>query len=91
MPVPPAWPGDSGSGRLGGIFGPLIGGWRLAANLGGATAFYIFGAVALFGALVTILVPRQRTVEQAKATAEEILETQDIRGSATDIPVTDRV
>lgn len=80
-----------GSGRLGGIFGPLIGGWLLAANLGGATAFYIFGAVALFGALVTILVPRQRTVEQAKATAEEILETQDIPGSATDIPVTDRV
>ncbi|MEX5266376.1 hypothetical protein [Kocuria sp. CPCC 204721] len=87
--MPPAWPGDSGSGRLGGIFGPLIGGWRLAANLGGATAFYIFGAVALFGALVTILVPRQRTVEQTKA--EEILETQDIPGSATDIPVTDRV
>ena len=82
-----------GSGRLGGIFGPLIGGWRLAANLGGATAFYIFGAVALFGALVTILVPRQRTVEQAKAKAkaEEILETQDIPAFATDIPVTDRV
>lgn len=84
-----AW--ASGSGRLGGIFGPLIGGWLLAANLGGATAFYIFGAVALFGALVTILVPSQRTVEQAKAKAEEILETQDIPGSATDIPVTDRV
>ncbi len=84
-----AW--GSGFGRLGGIFGPLIGGWLLAANLGGATAFYIFGAVALFGALVTILVPRQRTVEQAKAKAEEILETQDIPASATDIPVTDRV
>lgn len=47
--------------------------------------------MALFGALVTILVPRQRTVGQAKAKAEEILETQDIPGSATDIPVTDRV
>lgn len=81
----------SGCGRLGGILGPLIGGWLLAVNLGGATAFYIFGAVALFGALVTILVPRQRTVEQAKAKAEEILETQDIPAFATDIPVTDRV
>ena len=47
--------------------------------------------MALFGALVTILVPRQRTVEQAKAKAEEILENEDIPAASTDIPATDRV
>ncbi|WP_431813415.1 MFS transporter [Kocuria sp. cx-455] len=67
----------SGFGRLGGIFGPLIGGWLVAAGLGGATAFYIFGGVALFGALVTVLVPRQKAVEAAKEKAEEILESSD--------------
>lgn len=67
----------SGFGRLGGIFGPLIGGWLVAAGLGGATAFYIFGGVALFGALVTVLVPRQKAVEAAKEKAEEILESAD--------------
>ena len=67
----------SGFGRLGGIFGPLIGGWLVAAGLGGATAFYIFGGVALFGALVTMLVPRQKAVEAAKEKAEEILESTD--------------
>ena len=67
----------SGFGRLGGIFGPLIGGWLVAAGLGGATAFYIFGGVALFGALVTMLVPRQKAVEAAKEQAEKILETED--------------
>lgn len=67
----------SGFGRLGGIFGPLIGGWLVAAGLGGATAFYIFGGVALLGALVTVLVPRQKAVEAAKEKAEEILESSD--------------
>ncbi|MBD2764249.1 aromatic acid/H+ symport family MFS transporter [Kocuria sp. cx-455] len=67
----------SGFGRLGGIFGPLIGGWLVAAGLGGAAAFYIFGGVALFGALVTVLVPRQKAVEAAKEKAEEILESSD--------------
>ncbi|MDN5698696.1 MAG: aromatic acid/H+ symport family MFS transporter [Kocuria sp.] len=73
----------SGFGRLGGIFGPLIGGWLVAAGLGGATAFYIFGGVALFGALVTVLVPRQKAVEAAKEQAEEILETSDNQDTNT--------
>lgn len=73
----------SGFGRLGGIFGPLIGGWLVAAGLGGATAFYIFGGVALFGALVTVLVPRQKAVEAAKEKAEEILESTDNQDTNT--------
>ncbi|GAA4687570.1 aromatic acid/H+ symport family MFS transporter [Kocuria gwangalliensis] len=73
----------SGFGRLGGIFGPLIGGWLVAAGLGGATAFYIFGGVALFGALVTVLVPRQKAVEAATEKAEEILESSENQDANT--------
>jgi AAHS family benzoate transporter-like MFS transporter len=61
-------------GRFGGILGPIIGGWLAAAGIGGATAFYIYGAVALVGAVVTILVPRQRKLEAAEHQVEEIVE-----------------
>lgn len=59
-------------GRLGGVLGPIIGGWLAAAGIGGSTAFYIYGAVALFGAVVTVLVPRQRKLEEAEHKIEEI-------------------
>lgn len=62
----------AGFGRIGGVFGPLIGGWLVAAGIGGSAAFYIFGGVALFGALVTVLVPQQRRLQQAEREAEEI-------------------
>ncbi|MDE8587102.1 MFS transporter [Arthrobacter sp. NQ4] len=58
-------------GRLGGVLGPIIGGWLAAAGIGGATAFYIYGAVALLGGAVTILVPRQHRLEEALPTVEE--------------------
>ena len=61
-------------GRLGGILGPIIGGWLAAAGIGGATAFYIYGGVALLGAVVTVLVPRQRKLEEAGHRADEITE-----------------
>ena len=51
----------SGFGRLGGIFGPLIGGWLAAAGMTGSAAFYVFAGVALFGGLMTLLVPHPRT------------------------------
>ena len=59
-------------GRLGGVLGPIIGGWLAAAGIGGSTAFYIYGAVALFGAAVTVLVPRQPKMEEAEHKVEEI-------------------
>ena len=58
-------------GRLGGVLGPIIGGWLAAAGIGGATAFYIYGAVALLGGAVTILVPRQHRLEEALPVVEE--------------------
>ncbi|MET3175503.1 UNVERIFIED_ORG: AAHS family benzoate transporter-like MFS transporter [Arthrobacter sp. UYCu721] len=63
-------------GRLGGVLGPIIGGWLAAAGIGGSTAFYIYGAVALVGALVTVLVPRQRKLEEAEHKVEELAENR---------------
>lgn len=48
----------AGFGRLGGIGGPVIGGVLVGAGLGGTTALYLFGAIALAAAAVTALVPR---------------------------------
>ncbi|MFJ6416347.1 MFS transporter [Paeniglutamicibacter sp. NPDC091659] len=47
----------AGFGRLGGIFGPLIGGLLMAAGVENEIAFYVFSAVAIVGALVTACVP----------------------------------
>ncbi|MGV9870496.1 MFS transporter [Rhodococcus koreensis] len=52
----------AGFGRLGGIFGPFIGGLILGAGLSNNVAFYIFSAVALAGMALTLLVPRTRTI-----------------------------
>lgn len=48
----------AGFGRLGGIFGPLIGGLLIAANFGPAAAFYVFATVAVIGSICTALIPR---------------------------------
>ncbi|HZK32325.1 MAG TPA: aromatic acid/H+ symport family MFS transporter [Corynebacterium sp.] len=48
----------AGFGRLGGIFGPAIGGLIISLGFGANTAFYIFGGVAVLGALCTALIPR---------------------------------
>ncbi|GAA4077999.1 MFS transporter [Nocardioides kongjuensis] len=59
----------AGFGRLGGILGPVIGGALVGAGLGGGTAFRIFAAVAVAGAVVTLLVPRSRAEEEAAPVA----------------------
>lgn len=48
----------AGFGRLGGILGPTIGGYLVAAGIEGSSAFKIFAGVSLVGAAVTALVPR---------------------------------
>lgn len=49
----------AGFGRLGGVAGPFVGGLLAAWGLGGAAAFYVFAGVAIFGAIMVALVPRQ--------------------------------
>ena len=53
----------AGFGRLGGIVGPILGGVLVGAGVGGSTAFQLFAAVSLLGAMVTLVVPRPAHVE----------------------------
>jgi AAHS family benzoate transporter-like MFS transporter len=57
----------AGFGRLGGIFGPLIGGLLMAAGVQNHIAFYVFAAVAIVGALVTVCVPLRNSETQLSA------------------------
>ena len=42
----------AGFGRLGGIFGPLIGGSLISAGISSESAFYVFAGIALLSASV---------------------------------------
>jgi len=65
----------AGFGRLGGVAGPFVGGLLAAMNLGGASAFYVFSGVALFGAIMVALVPRQTVDDSPKTddTADSVV------------------
>ena len=54
----------AGFGRLGGIFGPAIGGLIIGAGFGPSTAFYLFAGVAIIGAIATFLIPRSPAEEK---------------------------
>ena len=51
-----AW--AAGFGRLGGVSGPLLGGFVLAAGLSVDNIFYILTGLAVVGVVLTLLVPR---------------------------------
>jgi AAHS family benzoate transporter-like MFS transporter len=55
----------AGFGRLGGIFGPLVGGFLMAAGVRNEMAFHVFAAVAVLGAAVTAFVPRRNDAPAA--------------------------
>ena len=57
----------AGFGRLGGIVGPIIGGVLVGAGVGGSTAFQLFAAISLAGALVALAVPRPAHAEARRA------------------------
>nr|WP_201762424.1 aromatic acid/H+ symport family MFS transporter [Pseudarthrobacter psychrotolerans] len=61
----------AGFGRLGGIVGPLAGGFLISAQAPSNVAFLVFAAVALIGGLVTTVVHRP---EAAPARAETPVE-----------------
>ena len=62
-----AW--AAGFGRLGGIAGPLVGGFLLTAGLDISWIFLTFAAVAVLGAVVTALVPRAAPKERVEVVA----------------------
>jgi AAHS family benzoate transporter-like MFS transporter len=53
----------AGFGRLGGVGGPLLGGFLVAAGLALNSIFYVLAGVALLGMILTLLVPTRRTHE----------------------------
>ncbi len=59
----------AGFGRLGGIFGPLIGGALISAGISSQVAFYVFAGIAVLGGIVTFFVPRARVTRAAPAAA----------------------
>lgn len=66
----------AGFGRLGGVAGPAVGGLISTLGLTGGAAFYVFGGVALFGAAITMLVPRQTDLEEIDAVRQHQEEKQ---------------
>jgi AAHS family benzoate transporter-like MFS transporter len=51
----------AGFGRLGGIGGPMLGSLLISLGLPLDQIFYILAGLALFGALITLLVPLSRS------------------------------
>ena len=51
----------AGFGRLGGVGGPLLGGFLVAAGLALNSIFYVLAGVALLGTILTLLVPTRRS------------------------------
>lgn len=66
----------AGFGRLGGIFGPLIGGALISAGISSQVAFYVFAGIAVLGGIVTFFVPRQR--DAVATTSEESYSTVQV-------------
>lgn len=64
----------AGFGRLGGILGPLVGGFLISARAPSNVAFVVFAAVALAGGLVTFFVRRHRiAAEPVQPLSGEVL------------------
>ncbi|SHN60112.1 MFS transporter, AAHS family, benzoate transport protein [Geodermatophilus obscurus] len=61
----------AGFGRLGGIGGPLIGGFLIAAGLALENIFYVAAGLALFGVLLTLIVPVARRPVEVVTTPVE--------------------
>ena len=51
----------AGFGRLGGVGGPILGGYLAGGGFALETIFYILASVAVLGSVLTILVPSSRT------------------------------
>ncbi|GAB3993276.1 MFS transporter [Nocardioides marmoraquaticus] len=70
----------AGFGRLGGILGPVVGGVLVGAGVGGSTAFQIFAAVSLVGAVVTLSV---RGVARGRSIFTEDRRLEDLETAGT--------
>ena len=60
----------AGFGRLGGVGGPLLGGFLISAGFALDSIFYILAGLAMLGLLLTLLVPIARTVFEAHSVTD---------------------
>jgi len=63
----------AGFGRLGGVAGPLLGGFLIGAGLALNSIFYVLAALALLGTVLTLLVPSARRREVTTTRVEPTL------------------
>src|SRR6266705_504459 len=60
----------AGFGRLGGVAGPLLGGFLIGAGLALNSIFYVLAALALLGMVLTLLVPHARRRDVTRTLVE---------------------
>lgn len=53
----------AGFGRIGGVVGPILGGFLAGGGFALETIFYILAALAVIGVVITLLVPASKTME----------------------------
>lgn len=53
----------AGFGRIGGVVGPILGGFLAGGGFALETIFYILAAIAVIGVVITLLVPASKTME----------------------------
>src|SRR3954470_12516397 len=61
----------AGFGRLGGVGGPLLGGFLIGAGLALSSIFYVLAALALLGVVLTLLVPAAHRRRELRTTRVE--------------------
>ena len=68
----------AGFGRLGGIFGPLVGGFLISAQAPTNVAFLVFAAVALIGGCVTMVVRSPQAITVPAEAPETVSQSASV-------------
>jgi len=69
----------AGFGRLGGVAGPLLGGFLISAGLALNSIFYVLSTLAVLGVVLTVLVPSARRRREITTTRIEPTPTEPAR------------
>ncbi len=72
----------AGFGRLGGVAGPMLGGYLAGGGFALETIFYILAGVGVFGGLLTLLVPSAKGRADGKATLIEPGQQPEVRAAS---------
>jgi AAHS family benzoate transporter-like MFS transporter len=72
----------AGFGRLGGVGGPMLGGYLAGGGFALESIFYILASLGVFGALLTVLVPSARGKAEVRATLIEPRQRPEVQTSS---------